>query len=65
MRDAVIVSAVRTAVGKAPRGTLRETPPEELAMAAVREALARARGSTRPRSRTWSWAAPCPRGPRG
>ncbi len=44
MRDAVIVSAARTAVGKAPRGALRETPPEELAMAAVREALARAPG---------------------
>jgi acetyl-CoA acyltransferase len=44
MRDAVIVSAVRTAVGKAPRGSLRETPPEELAMTAVREALARAPG---------------------
>jgi acetyl-CoA acyltransferase len=43
-RDAVIVSAARTAVGKAPRGTLRETPPEALAMAAVREALARAPG---------------------
>ncbi|HEY8636675.1 MAG TPA: thiolase family protein [Candidatus Limnocylindrales bacterium] len=43
MRDAVIVSAVRTAVGKAPRGTLRETPPEALAMTAVREALARVR----------------------
>jgi acetyl-CoA acyltransferase len=42
MRDAVIVSAARTAVGKAPRGTLRETPPSELAMVAVREALARA-----------------------
>jgi acetyl-CoA acyltransferase len=42
MRDAVIVAAVRTAVGKAPRGTLRETPPEALAMAAVREAFARA-----------------------
>ena len=40
MRDAVIVSAVRTAVGKAPRGALRETPPEELAIAAVREAVA-------------------------
>ena len=40
MRDAVIVSAARTAVGKAPRGTLRETPPEALAIAAVREALA-------------------------
>src|SRR5918994_5601376 len=44
MRDAVIVSAVRTAVGKAPRGSLRETPPSELAMIAVREALARAPG---------------------
>jgi acetyl-CoA acyltransferase len=41
MRDAVIISAVRTAVGKAPRGSLRETPPEALAMTAVRGALAR------------------------
>jgi acetyl-CoA acyltransferase len=44
MRDAVIVSAARTAVGKAPKGTLRETPPEALAIAAVREALERAPG---------------------
>ena len=44
MRDAVIVSAARTAVGKAPRGSLRETPPSELATIAVREALARAPG---------------------
>jgi acetyl-CoA acyltransferase len=44
MRDAVIVSAARTAVGKAPRGALRETPPETLAMTAVREAIARAPG---------------------
>jgi acetyl-CoA acyltransferase len=44
MRDAVIVSAARTAVGKAPRGTLRETPPSELATIAIREALARAPG---------------------
>jgi acetyl-CoA acyltransferase len=44
MRDAVIVSAARTAVGKAPRGTLRETPPEELAMAAIRATLERAPG---------------------
>ncbi|MGH2429734.1 MAG: thiolase family protein [Candidatus Limnocylindria bacterium] len=42
MRDAVIVSAARTAVGKAPRGMLRQTPPEELAMSAVRAVLARA-----------------------
>jgi acetyl-CoA acyltransferase len=44
MRDAVIVSAARTAVGKAPRGSLRETPPEELAMAAIRATLERAPG---------------------
>jgi acetyl-CoA acyltransferase len=44
MRDAVIVSAARTAVGKAPRGSLRETAPSELATIAVREALARAPG---------------------
>ncbi len=41
MRDAVIVSAVRTAVGRAPRGALRETRADELAATAVREALAR------------------------
>jgi acetyl-CoA acyltransferase len=41
MRDAIIVSAARTAVGRAPRGALRETSPEQLAIAAVREALAR------------------------
>ena len=31
MREAVIVSAVRTAVGKAPKGTLRATRPDDLA----------------------------------
>jgi acetyl-CoA acyltransferase len=30
MREAVIVSAVRTAVGKAPKGTLRATRPDDL-----------------------------------
>ena len=44
MQDAVIVSAARTAVGKAPRGALRETPPEALATAAVRAALDRVPG---------------------
>src|SRR6266540_1315606 len=44
MRDAVIVSAARTAVGKAPRGALRETPPETLAISAVRAAIERAPG---------------------
>jgi len=44
MREAVIVSAVRTAVGKAPRGTLRQTRPDEMAAVAIREAVARAKG---------------------
>jgi acetyl-CoA acyltransferase len=42
MQDAVIVSAVRTAVGKAPTGTLRGTRPDELAAVAIGEALRRA-----------------------
>jgi acetyl-CoA acyltransferase len=42
MNEAVIVSAVRTAVGKAPNGTLRGTRPDELAAAAIGEALRRA-----------------------
>ena len=44
MRDAVIVSGVRTAVGKAPRGTLRDTRPDELAAAVIREAVRRVPG---------------------
>jgi acetyl-CoA acyltransferase len=42
MTDAVIVSAVRTAVGKAPNGTLRHTRPDDLAAAVLQEALRRA-----------------------
>jgi acetyl-CoA acyltransferase len=41
MREAVIVSAVRTAVGKAPRGALRTTRPDDLAAIAIRGALDR------------------------
>jgi acetyl-CoA acyltransferase len=44
MREAVIVSAVRTAVGKAPKGTLRDTRPDEMGAAVIREALKRAEG---------------------
>src|SRR2546423_9705493 len=44
MPDAVIVAAVRTAVGKAPNGTLRGTRPDELAATAIAEALRRAPG---------------------
>ena len=41
MRDAVIVSAVRTAVGKAPKGTLKNTRPDDMGAAAIKEAINR------------------------
>jgi len=44
MREAVIVSAVRTAVGRAPRGSLRNTRPDDMAGWVVKEALTRAKG---------------------
>ena len=40
----VIVSAVRTAVGRAPRGALRFTRPDDMAATVVRAALARVPG---------------------
>jgi acetyl-CoA acyltransferase len=40
MKEAVIVSAVRTAVGKAPKGTLRDTRPDDMGAAAIKEAIA-------------------------
>ncbi len=44
MAEAYIVSAVRTAVGRAPRGTLRNTRPDDMAAAAIREAIRRVPG---------------------
>src|SRR5512141_3100847 len=41
MKDAVIVSSVRTAVGKAPRGMLRATRPDDLCAAAIQGAMER------------------------
>ncbi len=41
MKEALVVSAMRTAVGKAPKGTLRSTRPDDLGAIAVRGALAR------------------------
>jgi acetyl-CoA acyltransferase len=41
MPEAVIVNPVRTAVGKAPRGTLRTTRPDDMAAAVIRETLRR------------------------
>lgn len=42
MKEAVIVSAVRTAVGKAPKGSLRNTRPDDLAAVAIKDAVSRA-----------------------
>src|SRR5258708_4578787 len=44
MKEAVIVSGARTAVGRAPRGTLRATYPDDMAGAAIKEALRSAPG---------------------
>lgn len=44
MKEAVIVSGARTAVGRAPRGTLRGMHPVDLGAAAIKEAVGRAEG---------------------
>jgi acetyl-CoA acyltransferase len=44
MPEAVIVSSVRTPIGKAFKGSLRATRPDDLAALAIREALARVPG---------------------
>ena len=44
MKQAVIVSGARTAVGRAPRGSLRASRPDDMAGAAIAEALRRAEG---------------------
>src|SRR2546425_13193206 len=41
MNEAVIVAGVRTAVGKAPRGTLRTTRPDDMAAAVIEDLLRR------------------------
>jgi acetyl-CoA acyltransferase len=44
MREAVIVSSVRTAVGKSAKGTLRATRPDDLAAVVIKDAVGRAKG---------------------
>ncbi len=46
MREAVVVSAVRTAVGKAPRGILKDTRPDDVAAIVIKEAFSRVPGLT-------------------
>ena len=45
MQDAVIVSATRTAVGRAPNGALKTVRPDEMAAAVISEVLRRAPGA--------------------
>lgn len=42
MKEAVIVAACRTAAGKAPRGTLKDTRPEEMGAAVLSDLIKRA-----------------------
>ncbi|WP_366924553.1 acetyl-CoA C-acyltransferase [Metallumcola ferriviriculae] len=44
MQEAVIVSGVRTAVGRAPRGTLKNYRPEDMGAQVINEAISRAQG---------------------
>ena len=44
MKEAVIVAIARTAVGKAPRGTLRNTRPDDMASAVIKEVISRVPG---------------------
>ena len=63
--DPVIVSAVRTAVGKAFKGTLRETRPDDLAAACLRAALERAGGFDAARLDDVILGCAMPEGPQG
>jgi len=44
MRDAVIVTALRTAVGRAPRGALKDTRPDDMAATVIRAAIEKTPG---------------------
>jgi acetyl-CoA acyltransferase len=44
MKEAVVVSAVRTAVGKAPRGILKDTRPDDITAMIIKEAFTRVPG---------------------
>lgn len=44
MKEAVVVSAVRTAVGRAPRGMLKDTRPDDVAAIVLKETISRVPG---------------------
>ncbi len=62
MREVVIASSVRTPVGRAFKGTLRATRPDELAAVAIkRRARTCAGDQPQEKSKTSSSAVPCPK----
>ena len=44
MQEAVIVDCLRTAVGKAPKGTLRNTRPDDMAASVIQALWSDTRG---------------------
>ena len=60
MRE-VVIAAVRTPVGKAYKGTLRATRPDDLAAAAIQGALERVPQLDAREIEDVIWAAPCPK----
>jgi len=44
MRNAVIVTSLRTAVGKAPRGMLKDVRPDEMLAAVMKAAIEKTPG---------------------
>ena len=61
MPEAVIVDCLRTAVGKAPRGALRNTRPDDLAATVIRALARTLPPGPKTKSKTSSSAAPCPK----
>ena len=61
MAEAVIVSSVRTPVGRGYKGSLRTSRPDHLAAQTIKEALARVPGLDQKKLTMSSSDAPCPK----
>src|SRR2546427_8582996 len=65
MKEAFIVSAVRTPVGKAPNGKLRTVRPDDLAALVIKEVLARIQGLSAEQVEDVVLGCAMPEGPQG
>jgi acetyl-CoA acyltransferase len=65
MREAVIAAAVRTPVGRAPRGKLKDTRPDDLGALVIQEALRRVPGLAPEAVEDVSLGCAMPEGPQG